>query len=279
MSSQLGRISVIVAVVLAASTDVCNADESAAVGSTSDDHDHAGHLHFTHPLVGESPSPDTKIRFDSIYRRVHDSEEKAREYTVRLEGEYAFHPTFSIEIDVPFVFLDASGESPDSNLDDVEIGLKLANFVFEEYGVLLGYGIEFGLPTGDDGKDIGSNNSFEIEPFFDVGYRCGDLEVVGFASFGMPTNQGDGEEVENEFGYQVSTLYHLTPRVAGHLELDGETELNGDGEGETVVNITPAVSVAPLESRDLRVAAGVSFPVTGGEEVEIQTIFSLFYHF
>src|SRR5881392_2128567 len=31
-----------------------------------DDHEHDHHLHFSHPLVTESPSPDTKIRLDYL---------------------------------------------------------------------------------------------------------------------------------------------------------------------------------------------------------------------
>lgn len=242
-------------------------------------HDDRYGLHFSHPIIAESPSPDTKARFDYFFRRIHDSEEKGRQHTLRFEGEYAFHPTFSVEVDAPFTFLDLEGESSESNFDNVEVGLKAANFAFAEHGLLLGYGLEFGLPTGDDGKGIGTNNELEIEPFFDVGFKCHKLELVGFASFGLPTNQGEDEEVENEFGFNVSALYHITEQFMGLIELDGETALNGEEEGDTVVNLTPGVKFRPFETPDLQIGIGASFPITGREEFEVQSVLAVFYHF
>ena len=62
-------------------------------------------LHFSHPLVAESVSPDTKLRFDYLFR---DEEGAGNRHTARVEGEYAFSPSvvlrlralaFAIEID------------------------------------------------------------------------------------------------------------------------------------------------------------------------------------
>jgi hypothetical protein len=242
-------------------------------------HSHDEGLHFAHPLIAESPSPDTKIRFDYFFRDIKSEGEDATENEVRVEAEYAFHRTFSVEVDVPFVFLDPKDGSSRENLKNVEIGLKFANFAFEEHNLLLGYGIEFGLPTGDDKKGIGSNNIFEIEPFLSLGYKWQGLEVVAFASFGIPTNQEEGEEVETELGYNLSFLYHLTPRVSGLLEFDGETVLSGDEEGETVANITPGIIFRPLANPNLAVGLGVSVPLSDEEEFDIQTTASVFYHF
>lgn len=254
--------------------------ESLSHGDLPDHDPPSGHsLHFSHPLITESPSPDTKLRLDYFYRRLHAGEEKGREHTLRLEAEYAFHPAISVEVDVPYTFVDRAGESPRSRLDTVEVGLKLANFAFAEHGLLLGYGIEFGLPTGDDSRGIGSNHLFEVEPFLDLGYRWRDLEVVSFARFGIPTHQGGDEEVETELGYNLSFLYHVTPRVSGLIELDGETVLSGEEHGNTVVNLTPGIKVQPLPTRALDVGFGVSFPITGREEFEVRTVLSAFYHF
>ncbi|MFQ5714664.1 MAG: helix-turn-helix domain-containing protein [Candidatus Scalinduaceae bacterium] len=242
---------------------------------------HAG-LHFSHPLIAESPSPDTKVRLDYFYRDIDVDGEKARESTIRFEAEYAFHRAFSIEVDVPYTFLDPDRESENfSNLDTVEVALKFANFAFEEHNLLLGYGIEFGLPTGDEKEGIGSNNIFEFEPFLDIGYKWRNLEVVAFGTFGIPTNQDKdkGEEVETELGYNVSLLYHFTPRIQGLLELDGESVLSGDDDGDSVVNISPGIKFRPLADYDLIVGTGVSIPLSSKDEFDIRTILSIFYHF
>src|SRR2546430_2389509 len=72
-------------------------------------HHHEEELHFSHPLIVESPSPDTKVRFDYFYRRFRTGE-RAGEHTPRVEFEYAFRPTFSIETNVPYTFRNVEGE-------------------------------------------------------------------------------------------------------------------------------------------------------------------------
>lgn len=253
--------------------------EAGDAGNSSAGHSPEGALHFSHPLIAESPSPDTKVRFDYFFRDVDHEGEKAREHTMRLEGEYAFDPAFSVEIDVPYELRHPDEGSNATHSGTVEVGLKFANFAFAEQGLLLGYGIELGLPTGDDEKEIGSDHLFEFEPYFDFGLRRGDVEVVGFVSFGVPTNQADGEEVETELGYNLSALYHVTSRLAGLVELDGESALSGEEDGTSVVNITPGVKFRPFADSNLQVGVGVSFPVSGEREFDVQTILSLFYHF
>ncbi len=86
-------------------------------------------LHFEHPLVSESPSPDTKLRFDYTYQNKpgEGGEPKADINTVRIEGEYAFNRSLSVEIDVPYTFRDPNGQSSTQNLDNAEIAVKYAN--------------------------------------------------------------------------------------------------------------------------------------------------------
>lgn len=236
-------------------------------------------LHFSHPLITESPSPDTKARLDYFLQHLDDGDEQGFVHTVRLEAEYAFHPTLSLEVDVPFTFLDPEEGFSESAFDTVEIGLKGANFAFAEYGLLLGYGIELGLPTGDDAKGIGSDYELEIEPFLDAGFQCGRLELVAFARFGIPTNQNADEEVENELGFNASALFHVTRELMALVEFDGETALNGEESGATVANVTPGLKVRPFEQVGLEIGAGVSVPITGREEFEIQGVLAAFYHF
>lgn len=240
------------------------------------DHTHDG-LHFSHPLVTESVSPDTKLRFDYDFG---DLEGDATENGIGLEGEYAFHRSFSIEIGVPYVFANPEAGSADLRLGNIEVGLKFANYAFEDAGLLLGYGMEFGLPTGDDDTGIGSDNIIELEPFLNLGLKTGKWEWIGFAKFGIPTNQDPGQEIETEFGLNLSSLYHVTDRVQALLELDGEAVLSGEEAGEeSEYFLTPGFKVTPFSHQQFRAGAGLRFPLSKDTELQFMTLVSLFYHF
>ena len=238
-------------------------------------HHHAG-LAFSHPLIAESPSPDTKIRLSHFY--AHDNDED--EHTLGLEFEYAFAQWGSVEIDLPFTFIDFDQGPDPSHVDNIEIGLKLACRRFEEHGVLIGGGIELELPTGDDHRGIGSNNELHIEPFVDFGIKAENIEVVGFLSFGIPTNEDDDEkdEVDLEMGYNLSVLCHVTSQLQLLLELDGEAVASGH-DNESILNVTPGVKIRPWAESSVTVGAGLRIPVTRDKEFDLQTIFSVFYHF
>ncbi len=187
-------------------------------------------LHFSHPLISESPSPDTKIRLDYFFldvdTEVEDEElgeegegpQKFKESTIRLELEYAFNRNISVEANIPYTFLDVDGGSNQNHLNNIEIGIKTATYFLERYGILLGGGIEFGLPTGKDRKGIGSDNIFEIEPFADFGYMYKDLEVIGFLALGFPVNQKGDQDEGDELGYNLAMLYHIGPRYLSLTE-------------------------------------------------------------
>ncbi len=257
------------------------------------DHPQTGNdegLHFSHPLISESPSPDTKIRLDyfllDVDGEVEDEEigeegegpSRFKESTIRLELEYAFTRNISIEADIPYTFLNVEDGNNENNFNNIELGVKLATFILEEFGILLGGGLEFGLPTGNDRKGIGSDNIIEIEPFVDFGYKLQSFELVGFLSLGFPVNQKGDQDEGDEMGYNLSMLYHLGDVVEVLLEFDGETVLNGEEDGEFVLNIDPGIKVAPFKNKDLQLGFGVGFPLTDDEEFKYRLVGSIFYH-
>ena len=117
-----------------------------------------------------------------------------------------------------------------------------------------------------------------IEPFVDVGVKHGDLEAIGFLKFGFPGNE-NGEDLDWGLGWNASLLYHVTPRLAGILEFDGERVWGGEEDGETVADVTPGIRLNPFSERDLAVGTGISLPITNDEEFDLRWILSIFYHF
>ena len=248
-------------------------------GVSAQEHSEADHhegLDCSHPLIAESVSPDTKVRIDYDFA---DLGPDASAHTLGLELEYAFHRAFSIEAGIPFAGLDHDGQPSTSRLGNAEVALTFANYAFEDNGVLLGYGIEFGLPTGSDDAGIGSDHIFELEPFFNIGFEQGDWELVAATTSGMPTNQEESEDVETELATNFSTLYHVNSRLQLLLEFDGESVLSGAVSGEQTWHLTPGVKFAPVGGSTLFLGVGVRLPLTDEPEFDTQTLVSLFYHY
>lgn len=235
-------------------------------------------LHFTHPIITEAPTPDTKLRGNYEFER-HDiatGEEEAHRGEAVLE--YALDPGFSLEAKVPYTFRDPANGSSVDDLGNVKVTAKLATYRFADQGAVLGGGLELGLPTGDDTKGIGSNNELEVAPFVDAGLKQGPFELTSFLFLKIPTNQEAGEEdpVDLKLAYQGSLLYHLNSRWALLAEVDGETIASGD-EDETVVNLSPGIKYRATDRLQFGVSAG--FPVSDDEEFDVRVKASVFYHF
>lgn len=236
-------------------------------------------LHFSHPLIAESPSPDTKIRFDYFYRKFGRSSDHAVEHSPRIEFEYAFRKEFSIELDAPYTFRHSDTQPSVNHADTLGVALKFANFAFKEQHMLLDYGVEFGLPTGNDTNGIGSGHIVEIEPFFGAGLKHHKFEVIGFSSVGFLANKKPGDDEANDFNYRFSLLLKPRPGIQPLIELDGATGLNASESGRTVINISPGIKFMPPHSEHWQFGFGVGFPITDTKDFKTRVVLSLFYHF
>jgi len=249
-------------------------------GST---HLHDG-LHFTHPLIAESVTPDTKIRFDYQWLDFPDGD---TENSTVLEAEYAFHRSFSIELGLPYS--NSAGE-----FGNLEAVFKFANYAFEEAGILLGYGVELGFPTNgtpddhDEEHDEGSasrrpagpgaspwltpprfnsggggggvegtlgTDEWELAPFLNFGLKRGRFEFVAWGIIGIPfggeeaadeDSEAEAEEHEEE-GVELS--YNLSALYGFSSRVHGVLELDGAG----------GISGAGVGEDVLNLAPGVRF--------------------
>lgn len=231
-------------------------------------------LHFSHPLITESVSPDTKLRVNAGHAREGDD----REWELEFEGEYAFHRSFSIEVGLPWTSLRPAGIPGTSGIGNLEIAAKFANYAFEDRGVLLGYGLELGLPTGEALAGIGSDHLWEATPFLNAGYRTDRVELVGWTRFAIPFGQQAGEEVETEFLYDASLMVHATPSAQVLIELNGASGMSGPDAGTTVLTVSPGVRVAPIPATPLILGLGASLPVRG-EAPDVALRLAVFWHF
>ncbi len=230
---------------------------------------------LAHPLVAESPTPDTEFRFEYIVTETSSADE----LEINPEGEFAIMPGVSIEVDIPYKFRDPSdGSGSQDNLDVAEIALKLARGVSTTS--LLGGGLELELPTGDDGKDIGSNSEIIVKPFLDGGFIDGPFEYIGFFGLEFPFNEDALTEAEKDLGleYNLAMAYWLQPRLRGIFELDGELVVIGD-DNESVINASWGFIGSPIKGVPLEVGIGMSAPITRDRDFDQKIIISLLYQF
>jgi hypothetical protein len=241
-----------------------------------EDHDH-DHLHFSHPLVTESPSPDTKLRLDYIGARTNGPIEIS-ENTFRLEGEYSFTHSVSLAIVTPFISRTAPATERASGLGNIELSLKAASLAFGEDGLLLGGGLSAALPTGSDTKGIGSAHIIELEPFLDAGYKRNALELVGFAILSSTVHRRPGEAAERSLTFNFSALYHLQSRFEGLIEVTTARALVGPESGSQQTFIAPGFKVYPFPNRNLMFGASAEIG-TGIVHDTHALLLSGFYHF
>ena len=238
-------------------------------------------LHFSHPLVTESPSPDTKLRLNYTVadQPAEGPEPHTTFHTGTLVGEYAFNKSVGIEGSIPYSIADRDGQPSVDHLNDVELGIKYANYALADHGFLIGGGLEVSLPTGSNSKQIGSGHTVEISPYLIAGYKVAAIELIGAVNFSIPANEHTANKTNWILEWHYSALYHANNSLEFLIEFDGESVYGGDEDGFKTVNITPGIKFRPLADHRLQVGAGVTLPLTREKEFRARPILSAFYHF
>ena len=243
---------------------------------TDDDHDR-DHLHFSHPLVTESPTPDTKIRLDYVATNISDRP-GLHENTIRIEGEYAFTHIVSLALVTPFTFRTAPVNERTRGLGDIELSLKAASLAYGEKRILLGGGLSVGIPTGSDVKRIGSSHIVEIEPFIDAAYKREQTELVGFARLSSTVHRRPGEDAERVLAFDFSALRRLNSSLEGLIELTTQRSLIAADSGAPQTFIAPGFKTYPFANKKLMFGASLELG-TGAARHQQRVLASGFYHF
>ncbi|HEU4565606.1 MAG TPA: hypothetical protein VFS05_13185 [Gemmatimonadaceae bacterium] len=252
--------------------------QDAPASAHDEHHGHDEQLHFSHPLVTESPSPDTKLRLDYLWTRTGDPLERVTERGVRLEGELAFTEGLSLAVTLPYTWRSAAGLPDASGLGNTELSLKGASLRWGDRGLLVGGGVSVGLPTGSDARGIGTSRTVELEPFVDFGLARGGLQIVGFGRYGTTLRNPDGMDAERELSFDGSVLHQVARLLEVLVEVEVVHGVGGEERG-TASSIAPGLKLYPFTNRSLMF--GVSAPLgLGGEARDTRGVLvSAFYHF
>lgn len=235
-------------------------------------------MHFSHPLVTESPSPDTKLRLDYLWTRTGEPANRATERDLRVEGEYALAPAVSLAVTLPYAWRSARGLPDVRGLGNAELSLKAASLRWGARGLLVGGGLSIGLPTGSDARGIGTSRAVEVEPFADAGVKRGGLELVGFGRYGTTVRNRVGIDAEREFSFDGSALYPVSRGVEALLEVAAARSAAGQ-ERATATSLAPGLKLYPFSDRSLMFGVSAPLGLTGEARDARGLLVSAFYHF
>jgi hypothetical protein len=235
---------------------------------------HHDHLHFSHPLVTESPSPDSKLRLDFLRTSLREVDQPAAN-VMKLEVEHAFSRALSLSATASDAWMAATRNASQSRATSLELAVKGANFSLSDLGILLGGGLAFDIPLTQTLPAAAEKDKVEAEPFVDFAVKRDELEFVTLASYA--TSVARSGEREKRFQVMGSLLQHVSPR----LEVLGEAAilrpLSGDGDRSFQVRLAPGVKAWPTADKDL--ALGVSVPIAVSGQKSITVLISALLHF
>jgi hypothetical protein len=221
-------------------------------------------------------SPDTKIRFTFFENKLTES---ARSQIFDLELEYSPVKNFSLHMELPYTFLHPKASSLVSNFDETELTLKFADFAFADQNVILGYGISFGLPTGNQLKGIGSSHIWLISPFISAGKKWEKWEWTAYFMFIIPANQHSDESLQSTLESRLTAIYRFNKKWGGLLEAGNVKPLSHLSLKENSNDLTEGIIYRPDPEGPWIISVGVRHPIVRNDEFKFQGVFSLCYHF
>jgi hypothetical protein len=120
---------------------------------------------------------------------------------------------------------------------------------------------------------------WEVEPFVRVGYWRGRFEFIATFAIGIPLNQDEPEEGEEEFAlaYGVSALVHVTPTIQAIVELHGERVFGQDDQH--ALYVSPGLTTQPFRDKSISLGAGVTLPVTDDRDFDYSLNLMTIFHF
>ena len=255
---------------------VCGTAFTLSAADSSHGDGHKG-IYLTTPLHTQNPLPKKKVKLAYYNLDIDEGTTQKDKDKLKLELEYKFNKNFGVNLQVPYTWVEKTkkGKTTDyDNLDDVELSLNFANYAFEDNGVVIGYGLGLGIPTGDEEKYAGSDHLWRIMPFVNVGKAYDKVEVIAHVNLVLNANE-NGTNVEDAIEYDLSLLYKLHDNVKALVEFNGDSLL--DGDDHTVIDISPGLKY--VSDDHWEVAVGASFPLTDDEHFEHEYTVQFLYFF
>ncbi len=147
-------------------------------------------------------------------------------------------------------------------------------------GLIVGAGLEFGLPSGE--AQIGAGEEYVAAPLagFDWTIGTGTFKLQSQAEFEFvfPRSGGDGELEAIEWNSALS--FFGAGRVVPLIEMNAAFEALQEARSATILAVTPGavISLKDVAGKSFDVAAGPQIFVGSDREVDVAFLVSLRHH-
>lgn len=186
-----------------------------------------------HPLGTEDAQPVEPGKFELEINGERPNSDEGSEIDLGANVTFGVFKNSSIQISVPYVFLNPEVGEKENGLSDIEIFGKYLLLKGNKTLPALAVKASVKLPTGESKKDLGSGKT-------DYGITAIATKEIGrvilHGNLGYTfVGKEKGEDLDNVLGYSLATEFSMT----------GKLRLVGEIVGET--NSDPTSSSNPLE--------------------------------
>lgn len=221
---------------------------------------------------------------DIIVSHTYLEGEAESEHEMEVELEWAFTKRLGVIVELPYLWEDEEGEASFSGLGDIVIVPRV--LLVETENFLLTLQAESKLPSGSSSTGGEKAIAPGINLWNDLGY--------GFTLNSAIAIEHEYEENANALEFGLGLIKTFSTSESGHsdhtghhhgtagllnlhLEVTGESPLNGEEEGDVNLEGIFGVSYALTQSMDVRL--GYIFPITTPKEIDYGLTGGLIYHF
>ena len=207
------------------------------------------------------------------------------EHETELELEWAFTQRLGIIVEVPYIYEDEEGVGSAKGFGDLAIVPRV--LLVEQDRFLLTAQLEVVLPTGSSAfggdtaiapgivmwNDLGNNFTLNSQIFIEHGFDADETELgIGLGLVKSFHTRGSGHTHDHCNNHTTHAgLLNF------HLEVTGETPLNGAEKGDIALEGLVGISYGIIEDLDIR--AGYIFTITRPNDFDYGLTTGLIFHF
>lgn len=208
-------------------------------------------IELVHPLFTEIAAPHEALRLDYFFSQIDDNDGEISQ-GVKLIVAYAWNKHFGIELELPNSW--HMSQNHQGYFEQAHLSLKGAQEISRTLS--FGYGFAFFAPFTEH-EENGHEDIFHLENYYAMGWAGKNFQAGLNFAISLPLE----EEHSNDYvNYGIYTVLPLFQGFYAVLEFGGESHVNGDTKGETIVNFATGMRIYPLLNSEFSIGMGMKVP-------------------